>query len=253
MPFSFGRQRQRAAGGEGEMADDSIARARRCYAEELRFTANLHSRALVDAFATVPRERFVGPGPWRIRSPMDRSRPSPPEYWTTDDADPRHVYHDGLIALDEARALNNGQPSLYASLFDHLNLSPGPRVLHLGCGTGYHSVILAEVVGRDGKVTAVEVDETLADRARTALEPWSQAVAVAADGTSYDPGGVTAQPAATVPIVGVRNPISCVSVLGFSDRPDSGLTRDCLAIVVSIDCRSELSDSTSHRSSGHSQ
>ena len=36
----------------------------------------------------------------------------------------------------------------------------------------------------------MEVDETLADRARTALEPWPQAVAVAADGTSYDPGGV---------------------------------------------------------------
>ena len=27
-------------------------------------------------------------------------------------ADPRHVYHDVLIALDEARGLNNGQPSL---------------------------------------------------------------------------------------------------------------------------------------------
>jgi protein-L-isoaspartate(D-aspartate) O-methyltransferase len=121
---------------------------------------------------------------------MDRSRPSPPEYWTTDDADPRHVYHDVLIALDKARALNNGQPSLYASLFDHLNLSPGQGVLQLGCGTGYYSAILAEVVGRDGKVTALEVDETLADRARTALEPWPQAVAVAAEGTSYDPGGV---------------------------------------------------------------
>jgi protein-L-isoaspartate(D-aspartate) O-methyltransferase len=112
MPFSFGRQRQRAAGGEGEMADDSIARARRCYAEELRFTANpLHSRALVDAFATVPRERFVGPGPWRIRSPMDRSRPSPPEYWTTDDADPRHVYHDGLIALDQGSRSGQDDPA----------------------------------------------------------------------------------------------------------------------------------------------
>jgi protein-L-isoaspartate(D-aspartate) O-methyltransferase len=66
-------------------------------AEELRFTANVSSRAVVTAFATVPRERFVGPGPWRILSPM-RLR----EDWTTEDADPGHLYHDVLIALDEA-------------------------------------------------------------------------------------------------------------------------------------------------------
>ena len=48
----------------------SIAEARRRYAEELRFTAKVGSRAVIDAFATVPRERFLGPGPWRILSPM---------------------------------------------------------------------------------------------------------------------------------------------------------------------------------------
>ena len=65
---------------------DAIAEARQRYAEELRFTARVGSRAVVDAFATVPRERFVGPGPWRILSPMAMA-----EYWTTDDADQRHL------------------------------------------------------------------------------------------------------------------------------------------------------------------
>jgi protein-L-isoaspartate(D-aspartate) O-methyltransferase len=51
--------------------------ARRRFAEELRVAANVRSLAVVEAFATVPRERFVGPGPWRIRSPTDRA------YWTT--------------------------------------------------------------------------------------------------------------------------------------------------------------------------
>lgn len=41
------------------------------------------------------------------------------EYWSTDDHDPSHVYHDILIALDESRGINNGQPSLWAYLFDH--------------------------------------------------------------------------------------------------------------------------------------
>lgn len=98
---------------------NSIKDARRWYAEELRFAAKVSSRALTDAFATVPRERFVGPGPWRVRSPL-RMR----EYWTTEDADPRHVYHDALIALDEAREINNGQPSL--GLCCSTSLSSGP-------------------------------------------------------------------------------------------------------------------------------
>ena len=50
----------------GTMAD-AVEQARHGYAEELRFTAKVSSRAVVKAFATVPRERFVGPGPWRIK------------------------------------------------------------------------------------------------------------------------------------------------------------------------------------------
>jgi protein-L-isoaspartate(D-aspartate) O-methyltransferase len=87
----------------------SIEEARRRYAEELRFTAKLGSRAIVDAFATAPREHLVGPGPWRILSPMANA-----EYWTTENADPCHLCHDLLIAIDEKRRLNNGQPSLWA-------------------------------------------------------------------------------------------------------------------------------------------
>jgi protein-L-isoaspartate(D-aspartate) O-methyltransferase len=156
--------------------------ARVAFAEELRFTAHLRSPAVVRAFATVPRERFVGPGPWRVRSSLDRA-----EYWTTDDADPRHVYHDVLIALDETRGLNNGQPSLWASLLDQIILSRGEHVLHLGCGTGYYSAILAEMVGSQGSVLALETDERLAVCAHSNLEPWPQARVVNADGSSYIP------------------------------------------------------------------
>jgi protein-L-isoaspartate(D-aspartate) O-methyltransferase len=139
---------------------DAIAEARQRYAEELRFTARLGSRAVIDAFATAPREHFLGPGPWRILSPMAMA-----EYWTTDDADPHHLYHDVLVAIDEERRLNNGQPSLWARMYDHLDLRPGDHAVHVGAGTGYHSAILAEIVGRAGRVTAIEIDPALAARA----------------------------------------------------------------------------------------
>src|SRR5438270_8968671 len=144
-----------------------VEQVRQSYAAELRFTARVRSPAVVNAFATVPREQFVGPGPWRIKSPMDLA-----EYWTTDDDDPSHVYHDVLIALDESRGINNGQPSLWAYLFDHLDLVPGEQVLHLGCGTGYYTAIIAELVGEAGRVTAVEIDAALAQRAKTARADW---------------------------------------------------------------------------------
>ena len=52
------------------------------------------------------REGFLGPGPWRVLSLMRGL-----DYWTTDDADPRRLYHDILVAIDEGRRLNNGRPS----------------------------------------------------------------------------------------------------------------------------------------------
>jgi protein-L-isoaspartate(D-aspartate) O-methyltransferase len=162
---------------------DPIGEARHRYAEELRFTAKVGSRAVIDAFATVPREHFFGPGPWRILSPMAIA-----EYWTTEDADPRHVYHDVLIAIDEERRLNNGQPSLWARLYDQLELTRGSHVVHVGAGTGYYSAILAEIVGTAGHVTAIEIDPTLAERARHNLAAaWPQAAVVAADGFAFRP------------------------------------------------------------------
>jgi protein-L-isoaspartate(D-aspartate) O-methyltransferase len=103
------------------------------------------------------------------------------EYFTESD-EPRNVYQDALIVLDAAKRLNNGQPSLWAFHLSLLNVHPGDHILHLGCGTGYYSAILAELTGPRGNVVAVEIDEGLAARARIALEPWPQVTVVHANG-----------------------------------------------------------------------
>ncbi len=156
-------------------AEDQIRAARRFFAEDLRFKTRMSSQALFEAFATVPRERFVGCGPWLIQSWG--------EHWTTEEADPRHVYHDTLIALDETKHINNGQPSLWAYYFDRLGVHPGDQILHLGCGTGYYTAIMAELTGVQGKVVAVEIEENLAERARVALAPWPQVTVLCRDGS----------------------------------------------------------------------
>src|ERR1700757_2799568 len=117
-----------------------LAQLRRFYAEELRAAAPVRrNESVVEAFATVPRERFLGPGPWRIIPTkwMDAA-------YVTADADPARLYHDVVVAIDETRNLNNGEPGLWARLFDQLDLRPGERVMQVGAGTGYYSAVLAE-------------------------------------------------------------------------------------------------------------
>lgn len=161
---------------------------RRWYADELRWDAKLRSERLVKAFATVPREAFLGPGPWHIHGDRQLIR----GYTKTSDADPRHLSHNVLVAIDVRRRLNNGHPSFLASLIDQLNIKHGETVYHVGCGTGYYSAIMAQMAGDDGRVVAVEVDETLARRARRNLDGYRNVEVVNADGFAHDPGHVDA-------------------------------------------------------------
>src|SRR5262249_39688134 len=89
--------------------DPGIAAARRWYAEDLRLRAPVRRNlAIVEAFAAVPRERFLGEPPWRI---IPDALPRDPV--AAPDASARWVYHDVLVAIDPARKLNNGMPSLW--------------------------------------------------------------------------------------------------------------------------------------------
>jgi len=163
---------------------DPIESARRLYAEELCHLNGISSPSIFAAFETVPRERFVGPGPWVIQSSGTS--------WFTKDADPTHVYRDALIVLDKPKHLNNGQPSLWAIHLDLLRVHAGDQILHLGCGTGYYTAILAELTGPAGKVTTIELEEGLAARARQALEPWPQVTVIHGDGSRgpFEPADV---------------------------------------------------------------
>jgi len=163
------------------MAD--LPSVRRSYAEAIAAAANLQTPALVDALATVPRERFLRPGPWLLIGAKDARQPP---QWTPDD-NPAALYQDASVAIDPDRQLFNGAPSFLARMIDQLRLEPGRRVLHVGAGTGYYSALMAHVVGSSGRVVAVEIDDPLANEARANLVsmPWVEVVqgdATAVDG-----------------------------------------------------------------------
>jgi protein-L-isoaspartate(D-aspartate) O-methyltransferase len=157
-------------------ADDKrLEAARRFYAEVV---AGGNER-LEAAFAFVPREHFLGPGPWRAAAyAAGRMR-----FVTTPDRDPIHLYQNLLFALDADRQINNGEPGLHGQMLRALDPGRGETVLHIGCGTGYYTAILANMVGPSGRVIAYEIEPTLAARARACLEPWEVVTVVAASGT----------------------------------------------------------------------
>ena len=108
----------------------------------------------------------------------------------TPDSDPCHLYENVLVSLDADRNINNGEPRLWAALFDQLNIDAGASLAHVGSGTGYYSAILAELVGPSGKVTAIEVDPDFALQTWENLAPWPQAKTVAGNGLADVPAEV---------------------------------------------------------------
>jgi protein-L-isoaspartate(D-aspartate) O-methyltransferase len=130
---------------------------RRFFAELITTVAGASSSRLTAAFAAVPREHYLGPGPWKVFTGHG--------YIQTPSDDPAFLYQDIVVALEEERMINNGQPRLHALCLAALGVQEGETVIHIGAGTGYYSAVLAELTGPTGRVFAYEIDAGLAERA----------------------------------------------------------------------------------------
>jgi protein-L-isoaspartate(D-aspartate) O-methyltransferase len=156
------------------MTPEDLQQLRRRFATEIQRQGHIKSAGLIEGLATVPREYFVGLGPWKIvRAGV---------YQLTPDDNPRHLYDNVLVALDERRMLNNGEPLALLLFLDNLALSAGDRFLHIGCGVGYYTAIAAHAVGPHGGVVAVEIDPALAARAELNLQSYATVKVVTNNG-----------------------------------------------------------------------
>ena len=158
---------------------------RRAYAETLRTIAKIHAQGIVEAFARVPREQFLGPPPWQVGQVQTFTAPTL-QVQSKDDAGIGDIYQDVVVSIDPARQINNGQPSVHARWLDAVSPQPGESVLHIGCGVGYYTAILAELVGLSGRVVAYEFELDLATRARDCLRAWPQVRVESGDASQPD-------------------------------------------------------------------
>ena len=126
---------------QGMDRDSKLDIIRRAYARQVMAAACVADRRVENAFAVVPREDFLGKGPWPILRWGRGYVPSP-------SADPAYLYADVLVGIIPERNLNNGQPSFLASLIAAAGIRPGDHVAHIGAGVGYYTAIMAHLAGR---------------------------------------------------------------------------------------------------------
>ncbi|KPI27136.1 Thiopeptide-type bacteriocin biosynthesis domain containing protein [Actinobacteria bacterium OV320] len=117
--------------------------------DQLRADGHARTPAVETALRTVPRHVFV----------PDAS---------LEDAyanAPVHIKYD----TDGTSISCASQPGVVALMLDQLDAQPGERILELGAGTGYNAGLLAHLVGENGHVTTLDVDDDLVEGARTHL------------------------------------------------------------------------------------
>jgi protein-L-isoaspartate(D-aspartate) O-methyltransferase len=160
------------------MNDHDLSVLRRAYARHVAFASRTDDPRLETALAAVPREAFMGPGPWQIGAGPNGPR-------TTPDADPGWLYQDVLVSLIAEKSLNNGQPTFLAFLIALARIRAGEHVVHIGAGVGYYTAVMAELAGPAGQVTAIEYEPELAARAAANLAGYPQVQTVCADGSIH--------------------------------------------------------------------
>ncbi|MFJ7911970.1 methyltransferase, FxLD system [Kitasatospora sp. NPDC096204] len=109
----------------------------------------IRTDAVETAFRTVAREHFL-PG-----FPLEAAYADNPTYTKT----------DGSGTQISAAS----QPAIVALMLEQLGARPGQRVFEAGAGTGVNAAYLATIVGPDGHVVSVDVDDDLVDGARKHL------------------------------------------------------------------------------------
>lgn len=128
-----------------QQADD----LRNALVDTLTASGHVATPNVEQAMRTVPRHRFV------------------PQ------ATLKAAYANDIVTTksDDAGAMIScaSQPGVVATMLEQLQARPGERVLELGAATGYNAALLAALVGPDGHVVTIDVDQDIVDGARAHL------------------------------------------------------------------------------------
>lgn len=88
----------------------------------------------------------------------------------------RHADQDRPLPIGHGQT--NSQPSTVRRMLEILDVGRGQRVLDVGSGSGWTTVLLARLVGPDGSVIGVEIEPSLVEQGRRNVAgaglPWAR-------------------------------------------------------------------------------
>lgn len=122
------------------------------------------SLEVFEAIKKVPRHEFV---------PYERQK---------------EAYSDIPLPIGEGQTIS--APHMVAIMCNLLDLQRGDKVLEVGGGRGYHAAVVAEIIGKEGQVIAMEIKSELARASQEALEKlgYDNVKVVTGDGSKgYEP------------------------------------------------------------------
>ncbi|MGW0885900.1 methyltransferase, FxLD system [Streptomyces sp. NPDC002671] len=122
---------------------------RNALVDQIQADGHARTPAVETALRTVPRHLFV---PEAALSDAYANAPV-------------HIKYD----TDGTSISCASQPGIVALMLDQLQAQPGERILELGAGTGYNAALLGHLVGPNGHVTTIDVDDDLVEGARAHL------------------------------------------------------------------------------------
>jgi protein-L-isoaspartate(D-aspartate) O-methyltransferase len=140
------------------------------------------------AMTRVPREtfasRFWGFAPtfWSLSPSSSTPASQKVQEWSVEDGDGAAAL-DLLYDVDRAWAIRDPRvassdpnvtstisaPRIVAAMLHLLDVSAGMSVLEIGAGSGYNAALLGALVGPEGRVTSMDIDESLVDEAAQRL------------------------------------------------------------------------------------
>ncbi|MGW0874289.1 methyltransferase, FxLD system [Streptomyces sp. NPDC002740] len=150
-------------------------RLRNALVDKIQADGHARTPAVETALRTVPRHLFVP------QAPLSDAYANAPV----------NIKYD----TDGTSISCASQPDVVALMLDQLQAQPGERILELGTGTGYNAALIGHIVGPDGHVTTLDVDDDLVQGARdhlaatgfTHVEALTRDGALGhAEGTPYD-------------------------------------------------------------------
>ncbi len=123
--------------------------------EQLQSRGALTSDRIIDAFRTVPRDKFV---------PDDQHD---------------NAYRDTPLPIGGGQTIS--APHMVAHMTELLDPQPTDTVLEIGAGSGYQAAILAELVDT---VITIEIVDELAEQARERLAEYDNVTVIHGDGST---------------------------------------------------------------------